>query len=83
MQFSNSKIYFMDNNKQSQKRDEKNSGKALLGKRHDDMPNDKNQHSNSGKKNMTEEDANRNPEKNIEISDDPEETERKIPRMKH
>ena len=80
---------FMNNKNKSGKPGEKDAGKNLLGKRHDDenKPNSgKMQNKASDKKNMpgtkNEEDKKNEPERRIEIDDNPEETERKMPRMK-
>lgn len=75
----------MDTRKKSQKPNEKDTGKNLLGKRHeDDKPTtDKDQRNAFNKKDMADEDDDdrNNPEKKIEINDNPKETERKMPRM--
>ncbi|HXB42639.1 MAG TPA: hypothetical protein VNV85_01205 [Puia sp.] len=80
----------MDNKKKSATPDEKDAGKYLIGKSHDNEPkpsSGKIQNKSADKKNMagsrSEEDKSNEPEKRIEINDNPEETERKMPRMKH
>ena len=72
----------MDNKKKSHKSDEKDENKKPIGKRHDDIkPKADNNRRNASKTDMSETDD--KDEKRIEIDDNPEETERKIPRMKH
>ncbi|HLK31043.1 MAG TPA: hypothetical protein VKT28_20865 [Puia sp.] len=80
----------MSTTKKSQKPDEKEETRQAIGKRHDDeMPNEgRNQRNSSIKKEVTDmhnkkDKHNQTDEKRIEIDDNPEETERKIPRMKH
>jgi hypothetical protein len=59
----------MNSKKKSQRPNEKDTGKTLMGKKHEDS-----------KQNEENKNANEN---RIEITDNPGETERKIPRMKH
>jgi hypothetical protein len=79
----------MDNKKKPVKPNEKDSGKELLGKRHDESkPDDgKAKHKSPGNNNISHTknwgDKMNEPEKKIEIDDNPEETKRKIPNMKH
>lgn len=78
----------MDNKKKPGNPNEKDTGKELLGKRHDENKPDagKAKHKAFGNNNMphakSSEEKINEPEKRIEINDNPEETERKIPRMK-
>jgi len=59
----------MDNKKKSRKPTEKDSGKILMGKKHEDN------RQNSDKEKLNE--------NNNRISDNPGQTERKMPTMKH
>ncbi len=78
----------MDKKNKSQKNDDRDESKMPLGKKHDDnKPNaDKNKQDAFNKKDMpdpADERAVDPDKKRIEIDDNPDETERKIPRMKH
>jgi hypothetical protein len=80
----------MDNKKKSATLDEIDAGKYLIGKSHDNEPkpiSGKIQNKTADKKlvrdSSNEEDKSNAPEKRIEIDDNPAETERKMPRMKH
>ncbi len=78
----------MNNKKGSLKQNEKDTDNTLMGKKHDDSRengsiNRENDKKNDKKGISKDGYAKSDPEKRIEITDDPEETEKKIPRMKN
>ena len=81
-------MHFMNNKKESLKQNEKDTGNTLMGKKHDDSRgngsiNHENDKKNDKKGFSKDGYPKSDPEKQIEITDDPEETEKKIPRMKN